>query len=130
MDFHIVLRELREKHGFTQLQLAETLHISKNSVSHYENGLNMPNIETLCAMADIFDVSIDYLLGRISIKTSYSKLKDKFTKDMKIDDLINELISLDSSHKNDLLKALDYIKLSNDINRNKKKQIVNLSNKC
>lgn len=65
----------------------------------------MSNIETLCAIADIFDVSIDYLLGRISVTMFYSKLRDKFTKDMKIDDLTNELISLDNSHRNDLLKA-------------------------
>ncbi len=38
MKFPEILRMLREKHGYSQKQLADVLHVSKNSVSHYELG--------------------------------------------------------------------------------------------
>lgn len=39
MGFSNILKELREKNGYTQTRLAELLHVSKNSVSHYELGV-------------------------------------------------------------------------------------------
>ena len=44
MPFPDILKELREKKGFTQEQLAAVLHLSKNAISHYEKGINSPNI--------------------------------------------------------------------------------------
>ena len=58
------LKELREEAGLTQTELAEKLFISAQSVSKWENGLSEPDIDTLCALADIFKVSIDTLVAR------------------------------------------------------------------
>ena len=58
------LKELREKAGLTQADLADRLFITAQSVSKWENGLSEPNIDTLCKLADMFEVSIDTLLAR------------------------------------------------------------------
>ena len=70
MDFPAILKMLREKNGYSQQQLADILHLSKNSISHYELGVCMPSIDVLINIADVFDVSLDYLLGRSSVNIS------------------------------------------------------------
>lgn len=58
------LRHLREKKGISQLKLAMDLHINQNSISRYENELREADYKTLIAIADYFNVSVDYLLER------------------------------------------------------------------
>lgn len=57
------LWELRKSAGFTQQQISERLHIRQQSYARYESGAGEPNLETLTKIAEIFDVSTDYLLG-------------------------------------------------------------------
>lgn len=57
---------LREAKGMTQEELAVKLGISRSSLSHYEKNRRKPDYVIISAMADIFHVSIDYLLGRVS----------------------------------------------------------------
>lgn len=58
------LRELRKGKGFTMEKMADELGISSGSISNYENGQRLPDIEVAAKIADYFGVSIDYLLGR------------------------------------------------------------------
>ena len=58
------LRETRLMCQFTQRQMAEKLGISQPSYIRYENGTSEPTMENLVKIADILDVSIDYMLGR------------------------------------------------------------------
>ncbi len=55
---------LRREKGLCQKDLAEYLHVSVSTISNYENGINHPDLHTLCCIADYFGVSTDYLLGR------------------------------------------------------------------
>lgn len=67
------IRNLRIDGGYTQKQIAEYLHIKQNTYSQYEIGvLNYP-IDVLERLADFYEVSVDYLLGRTEIKTPYPK---------------------------------------------------------
>lgn len=59
------LLEQRKLNRLTQKTVAEYLHISQPSYIRYENGSAEPSYENLVKLADLFDVSIDYLLGRI-----------------------------------------------------------------
>ncbi|MBR1867114.1 MAG: helix-turn-helix transcriptional regulator [Clostridia bacterium] len=61
------LIELRKTNKFTQRQMAEKLGITQPSYIRYENGTSEPKQEILVKIADIFDVSIDFLLGRADI---------------------------------------------------------------
>ena len=58
------LREMREKKGENQEQIAKLLGISRTSNTKYENGLHDPSMESLNILAEHFNVSTDYLLGR------------------------------------------------------------------
>jgi N-acetylglucosamine kinase-like BadF-type ATPase len=58
------IRKYRESSGLTQTRLAERLIISPQSVSKWESEKSVPSIENLCAMAEIFHVSVDKLVGR------------------------------------------------------------------
>ncbi|MBR6108473.1 MAG: helix-turn-helix transcriptional regulator [Clostridia bacterium] len=58
------LKELRKKRHITQLKLAMDLGLNQNSVSRYETGEHEADYKTLIAIADYFNVSIDYLLER------------------------------------------------------------------
>lgn len=63
-QFRSRLKELREKSGFSQKELAEKLSLSRPTITAYESGSRAPTIETIINIADIFEVSIDYLFGR------------------------------------------------------------------
>lgn len=58
------LKQLREKHNFSQAKLAELLQIPKGTYVTYEYGTREPNIEMINKIADLFGVTTDYLLGR------------------------------------------------------------------
>ncbi|MDY6367121.1 MAG: helix-turn-helix transcriptional regulator [Clostridia bacterium] len=61
------LIELRKINGLTQRDVATKLGISQPSYIRYENGKSEPTLSNLVKLADIFDVSTDYLLGRKEI---------------------------------------------------------------
>ncbi len=58
------LRKLRKEKGISQLKLAMDLNMSQNTISRYETGDREPGISDLIKIAEYFDVSIDYLVGR------------------------------------------------------------------
>ncbi|MBQ7298633.1 MAG: helix-turn-helix transcriptional regulator [Clostridia bacterium] len=58
------LKELRKSRKISQIKLAMDLNMNQNSISRYETGEREADYATLIALADYFDVSIDYLLGR------------------------------------------------------------------
>lgn len=58
------LKELRKKKGISQLRLATDLNTTQNTISRYETGEREPGIDELVKIADYFNVSVDYLIGR------------------------------------------------------------------
>ena len=58
------LKNLRKELGLSQKQIADVLHISQQTYSDYENCKTEPTGETLIAIANYFEVSVDELLGR------------------------------------------------------------------
>lgn len=58
------IRFYRKQAGLTQAQLARHFGSGKTLISNYEIGRNTPDIETLWELADIFDITIDELVGR------------------------------------------------------------------
>lgn len=58
------LKKLREESDYTQLQLSGMLNIGNVSLSQYENGTRTPDIDTIVKIAEFYDVTTDYLLGR------------------------------------------------------------------
>lgn len=58
------LKDLRKTKGLTQKEVSEKIGIARGSYGNWERGKREPNIEMLVKLADYFDVSLDYLLGR------------------------------------------------------------------
>ncbi len=61
---NIRLKEIRRERGLTQMKLSEMIGIDQALISKYESGGRVPPTEALIAFADVFGVSIDYLVGR------------------------------------------------------------------
>lgn len=70
------LLELRKANKLTQQELANKLFLTQNGYASYEIGRTEPNIETLCKLADFYNVTLDYLVGR-QIKNDIGYLTDK-----------------------------------------------------
>ena len=64
MEFNRIIKLLRTERGITQKQAAEDLHISQALLSHYEKGIRECGLEFVVKVADFYNVSTDYLLGR------------------------------------------------------------------
>ena len=58
------IKELREKAGLRQIDVATATYIDQKTLSNYETGKTNPDSYSLIRLADFFDVSIDYLVGR------------------------------------------------------------------
>ena len=58
------LKELRQKRKISQVKLAFDLNMNQNTISRYENLEREADYETLVKIADYFNISLDYLLGR------------------------------------------------------------------
>ncbi len=68
------LRGLREQKGFSQRELANELGVSNSSIGMYESGKRKPDPEMLEAIADYFNVDIDYLVGRSDVTLRYTDI--------------------------------------------------------
>ena len=58
------LREVRNRYGMNQENLARKLGIKRQTISSYERGITFPDIFTLIRIADVFNISLDELVGR------------------------------------------------------------------
>lgn len=70
------IKQLRNEQGITQDQLADYINVSRQSVWGYENGGVEPSLNVLIKIADVFNVSLDYLLCRTNEK--YNLNLEKF----------------------------------------------------
>ena len=66
MGFRI--RDLREEAALTQAQVGKAINVPQRTYAYYESGQRMIPPRVLCALADFYQVSVDYLLGRTDKK--------------------------------------------------------------
>ena len=64
VDFSHRLKQLRRDKHLTQVQVAERIGVTASMVSSYETDIRLPSYEVMLRIADVFGVSVDYLLGR------------------------------------------------------------------
>lgn len=57
------IKNMREKNGLTQKELAEKLGVSRQALSNYESDKRLPDIYVVAQMADVFSVTVDSLIG-------------------------------------------------------------------
>jgi len=78
MKIEIKLKSAREEAGLTQEQVAESISVSRQTVSNWENGRSLPDIISIMKLSDLYGVDIDSLL------MGDKKLTDKVQKDAKM----------------------------------------------
>ena len=64
------IRDLREDADLTQAQVGKAINVPQITYAYYESGQRMIPPQVLCALADFYQVSVDYLLGRTDKKQS------------------------------------------------------------
>lgn len=69
------LRDLREDSDLTQSELASRLHIKQNTYSQYENGQRQIPLALLIELAEIYETSLDYLVGLTNVREAYPRGK-------------------------------------------------------
>ena len=62
MVFGDILKKLRQDNDLTQEELAKKINNSRSNIANYENGKNMPSVEILEKLSEVFNVSTDYFL--------------------------------------------------------------------
>lgn len=103
--FGEILAELRLDRKMTQKDLAKELHVSVGTISNYEKGAHFPDLEKLINLADFFDVTTDYLLGRCEYTFSPDVLSEAIIEGKKAGDFIKVLRQLPQESK----KAIAWI---------------------
>lgn len=111
-----LLTMLRKEKGYLQKDVAAYLHLTVATVSNYEKNVRMPNLETLVRLADLYDVSTDYLLQRTRCKTGVRALGRHLSADCTVGDLINTILHLDRFGIRFLLECCDLLRLRSRLN--------------
>ena len=63
MEFSQIVKQLRLERGWSQQEVAERVGLNKMTISQYENGKRKPSFEMIEALAEVFHVDLNYLLG-------------------------------------------------------------------
>lgn len=93
MNFGEILKNIRKEKNITQEELAKVLNMKRTSISGYETGRKEPDFGTLNKIADYFGVSMDFLLGRSTIKYNMDELKKIIEEDGELASFVHELIT-------------------------------------
>ena len=106
-QFGELLSELRKDKNMSQAELANVLFVSSGTISNYENGVHMPDVEKLVELADYFHVSTDYLLGRSSSRLTTDVFDDELLEGTSVGQVIQEIRGLSKERKRALLVLLE-----------------------
>lgn len=105
-EFGELLVELRQERKMTQRTLADFLNVTTGTISNYENGVYYPDVRKLIALADLFRVSTDYLLGRCRHNLSPDVFNEATIDRKTVGELISEIQRLPTDRKDVLAVIL------------------------
>lgn len=77
MDLDKIIIKLREDKNISQAQLAKKLGVQRSTICLYENGKRLPSYDILLNLADYFNVSVDYLLGRDAASSVDNEIRQR-----------------------------------------------------
>lgn len=98
-SFHERLAELREAEGLKKKDFAKILHVSAGTISNYESGRHTPDMNTLIAIAEYFQVSVDYLLGLTSRKLPLYCMEEEYVTGTQLALLVERLMALSPEYR-------------------------------
>jgi len=108
------IKSLRKEYGYTQSEVAEQLKIGQTTIANYENGSRIPDISKLSLLADLYLVTIDYLLGRSDDRhmTEGRLLESEVPIDELYKDYMQSLLDLDKNKAKAIIMSLLDMKLN------------------
>ena len=116
ISFGEILTELRQDRKMTQKDLAQAMFVTVGTISNYENGVHYPDVEKLIALADYFNVTTDYLLGRCKVEFSPDVFDESIIGKKTMGQLIDDIRNLNRSRRQALAVILDDMKLGTMVN--------------
>lgn len=109
------LINLRELNFLTQTEIAKDLHLSSSTISHYEKGLTVPPTEVVYRLADYYNVTTDYILGRSASRTNLNETYAvKLTNKMTIGDAVDIMSKMNNEEREHLAYFIDLIGKANE----------------
>lgn len=118
MNFGDRLANLRKLNNLTRKELAEIFSISYSALSNYENNERFPDQEMLINIANYFNVSVDYLLGRTNIKEPIEDIVSEKQQDYSSSKKSIDAEDLSPESQEDLKKYIELLKLKDMKDRN------------
>ncbi len=98
MQFSNKLKQARQQHHLTQMQVGTQLHVSAKTISSWENGRSFPDISTLVSISDLYQISLDQLLREdqdiVQHYETISKQAQRYQKYFQITYFLNILLIL------------------------------------
>ena len=94
----------------TQTDIAHHLHLSSSTISHYEKGITVPPTEIIFRLAEFYDVTTDYILGRCASKTNLNDTYAlKLTNKMTIGDAVEIMTKINDAEREHLAYFIEVI---------------------
>lgn len=121
-EFGDMLSELRHDRNLTQAELALKIYVTPGTISNYESNVHYPDVEKLKQLADFFNVTTDYLLGRSKCGLSPAILEQEISDGRSWNEIIKDVQSLSPSRQRTLLFMLDDMKTATIIETLKKEK--------
>lgn len=113
--FSYRLKQLRENLGITQDELAKKLNLTQSTIAYYENGRKMPTLENAIIIANLFNTSLDYLVGTSNCKNTQNIKESQST--YCPNTLLDDISNLSPHSLKDLKDFIDFLKFR-DIQKN------------
>lgn len=104
------IAELRKEKKVGQKEVAALLSMSVPTISNYEKNVHAPDLPTLCKLADYYQVTTDYILGRTNYRCTPEVLDDYLTSDYTVNNIVNTLLTLNPDAREEVIHFVDYIK--------------------
>ena len=95
----MLIAELRQDRGLTQKELGDILCVSSGTISNYENGVHLPDVDKVIALANYFHVTTDYLLGRTSSNLPVELLQQAITNEKTLGDVMASFAKLPANRQ-------------------------------
>ena len=102
-----VLKQLREKAHMTQKQLADLLHVSKDAIAKWEQGVNQPKKDMEMMIANIFCVSLDYLNGGSAFSRFEKVMSQEFSEGVTFMEIFDHIINLPEAFRSSVKMQLE-----------------------
>ena len=118
---HVLLREMREDKDIKQQTIADLIGTTQQQYSKYEKGISDLPLRVLPILAEFYDVSADFLIGRKGDYYNIPNMEMKVTKTKTAKDMLNDVLSLDSASRAAVVEYIFLQQLKEEHYRQKEK---------